>query len=47
VIATSISDVIAAWPLAFLLGVVVGLVLSNRGYRIVREKRNGKGEEEV
>jgi hypothetical protein len=32
----SVQNVLVAWPLAFLVGVVVGLVLCGRGYRIVR-----------
>jgi uncharacterized membrane-anchored protein YhcB (DUF1043 family) len=37
----SITDVIEAWPIAFIVGVIVGLLLAQRGYRIVRT-RNGK-----
>jgi hypothetical protein len=36
-------DVLVAWPIAFLIGVGVGLILAGRGYRIVRT-RNGKEE---
>jgi hypothetical protein len=40
----SVVDVLVAWPIAFLIGVGVGLGLAGRGYRIVRT-RNGKQEE--
>jgi ABC-type amino acid transport system permease subunit len=40
VIAYTLTDVIVAWPLAFLLGVIVGLALASR-YRIAKV-RNGE-----
>jgi hypothetical protein len=39
----SVGSVLVAWPIAFLIGVGVGLILAGRGYRIVRT-RNGKEE---
>jgi len=41
VAATTITDVVVAWPISFLLGLVCGLLLAGRGYRITRTKRNG------
>jgi hypothetical protein len=38
-LAATVTDVVVAWPLAFLLGVAVGLGLSSR-YRLTRQ--NGK-----
>jgi hypothetical protein len=34
----SVSDVLVAWPVAFLVGVAVGLILAGRGYRITRKQ---------
>lgn len=34
-IAATVTDVVVAWPLAFLIGVVIGLGLSSR-YRIAK-----------
>ena len=35
-IAATVSEWLQAWPLAFLVGVVVGLIISSRGYRLIR-----------
>lgn len=34
----TLTEVLTAWPLAFLIGVAVGLLLSSR-YRIVRARQ--------
>jgi len=41
VTAVTITDIVIAWPISFLLGLAVGLLLAGRGYRIVR-KKNGE-----
>ena len=40
-VASTLAEIIEAWPISFCIGVIVGLVLASRGYRIVRT-RNGK-----
>jgi len=41
-LAATISEIIAAWPLAFLVGVVTGLALASR-YRIVKMGNGNTG----
>jgi hypothetical protein len=36
--AGTVSDVVEAWPISFCIGVIVGIVLAQRGYRIVRTR---------
>lgn len=38
----TVTEVLVAWPLAFGVGVIVGLVLAGRGYRIVRTKNGDR-----
>jgi len=40
--AASLTDIVVAWPISFCIGVIVGILLATRGYRIVRV-RNGNG----
>ena len=41
VLASTLKEIVEAWPISFCIGVIVGIVLAQRGYRIVRT-RNGK-----
>jgi uncharacterized membrane-anchored protein YhcB (DUF1043 family) len=34
----TVSEWVAQWPLAFIVGVIVGLLMAQRGYRIIRVK---------
>ena len=45
--AASLSDIVGAWPISFCVGVIVGIVLASRGYRIVRVPREKTNGEEV